>query len=508
MIRIPEIITDREAVQAKIKEATTKLYDISRKSYGPLSGNMILGFGHGAPLFSHDGVTNIKMVRDADPFVDDVIQSVRLSSERNNQKAGDGTTAVVLLAHHLYISARKMEGQGLHARQVLVKLKEAEKLALDYIDSVSKPISEGLLEKVATISANDPALGKMISKVMETVGKDGGVMIESYEGLGVHPEIVEGFYFGKGFRDTALINDIANNQSQHTDVPILISSKRFATEVDIAPIVQKLIDSNFTEVVLIADMGEDAIGVLQKVKSIGKIMIVPVEPPFIAGSQTLFLDDIALLTGARLYTGADFDPSENLGFAKEVLITGSATTVLGGDANTVEVESRIKALREQVKKDDNPQDVQYAKERLARLSGKMAIIKVGGALEFERDELKLRIQDAVCAVQSAMKDGIVPGGGVTLARVAGSEFDDTFKQPFRILMENSGLNPDAYLAHLEGTGAWFGYNLKHITSEPKDALELGVVDPTLVIKEVVRNAISVASALILSDTALAYNSKE
>jgi chaperonin GroEL len=511
-LQIPKLETDRNIVQRKIKEASTTLYDVAKAAYGPGSSNVILGFRHGAPLFSHDGVTNLKMVRHEDQFIDDIIQAIKTVSEQNNQKVGDGTTAVVILAHHLLMAAQKMEGLGVAQREIVAKLNQAREVALAYIDSIKKPVTmakdESNLEKVATVSAGDPEIGAMIADVMHAVGSDGGVVIESYEGLGVHPEIVNGFYFSKGYRDTALINDPTNNQSLHENVPILISSKKFSTNVDIGPILQKVHDAGIKEFVLIADITDEVGQTLLMNRGKGIIAVSVIEPPFVSGSRSLFLDDIALLVGAKVYEGNDFDPSVYLGFAKEVLITGSSTTILGGDGDEKAVKERIKVLRAQANEATHPQSIQFAKDRLARLSGKMAKIKVGGALEAERDELKLRVQDAVCAVQSAVKDGIVPGGGCTLARVSGTDFDEAFKQPFRTLMVNAGQNPDAYLAKLSPSETWTGFDLTNLTDDPQDMFDTGVIDAALVQKEVVRNATSIVVQLIMSGAQLAQPEKD
>lgn len=505
-MQVPKIIF-RTETQAKIKHASSVLYKVAKTAYGPKSGNVILGFTHADPLLSHDGITNIKMVDSEDPFESDIIKIIRQASEKNNQKVGDGTTAVIILTHPLILETQKMEAQGLKPREIVSKLREAETVALDYLDSISQPVKNNL-EEVATISAGDKAIGQMLSDIMKEVGKDGGVVIEAYEGLGIHPEIVDGFYFGKGFKETALINDPSNNQSNHTDMPVLISSEKFTSEVDIAPILKSLRDGGFKEFLLIADVGDGALKTLAMSKSAGIIHGVVVEPPYVSGGRSLFLDDIAIMCGAKVYEGVNFDPKEYLGLAKEVLVNAYSTTVIGGDMDKKAVKDRIKQLRVQLKEVDHPLSIQFAKERLARLSGKMAIIKVGGALEFEREELKLRIQDAVCAVQSALKEGIVPGGGCALVRVQGTAFDDIFKTPFRQLMKNADLNPESFLAHLEGLGAWYGFDLNNLVTEPEDMLKLGVIDPTIVIKEVVRNAVSIVCGLITAGAELAYSEKE
>lgn len=505
--KIPVVITDRDIVQEKIKSASTTLYNVAKAAYGPGSGNVILGFRHGPPMLSRDGVTNIKMVRSEDIHEDDIIQSIKEASEKNNKKVGDGTTAVTILSHHLIQAAQKLEGKGFNPMEIAKKLHAAEKTALDYIESITKPADE-YLTKVATISANDENLGQMIADIVSEVGKDGGVIIEQYEGLGVHNELIDGFYFAKGYKDTSLINDMQLNQSVHIEVPILISSKVFSTEADIRPVLESCVNNGIKELVIIGEVKDEALEVLKYGKSKGQFHVVPVDPPFSSGSTTLFLDDCSIMTGGKTYDGIDFSLENHLGFAKEVIITESATSILGGDSDKKEVKARIASLHEQLKESDAPLSVQFIKERLARLTGKMAIIKVGGALELEREETKLRVQDAVCSVQSAMKEGIVPGGGTTLARIEGTYFDEAFKEPFKLLVSNVGLNPETYLSRLDESEVWQGFNLKDITDKPIDLLEAGVVDASLVIKEIVRNAISVAASLITAGVILSYKDKD
>lgn len=508
MIQIPQIEVDRDKLQAKIAKASETLYAVAKAAYGPAAGNVMLGFKHGAPMLSRDGVTNLSQVRLSDAIEDDVVQTIWQVSEKNNKKVGDGTTAVVILAHHLLMAAQRLEGKGFNPMEIAAKLRSAEKVALDYIDDVKiTSKDESLLEHIATVSAGDKELGAMIADVMKEIGKDGGVVIEQYEGLGVQNEVIDGFYFAKGFKDTDLIKDPATNQSNHTDVPILISNKNFDSEVDIAPVLEKIVNAGFKELIIIGEVNGSALQTLKLVRSKGILAAVPVDPPYVVGGRSLFLDDLAVMTGATVYNGVDFDAAM-LGHAKEVLTTEWATSVLGGDADPELVNERIHSLQEQVKELDHPQSIQFAKDRLARLTGKMAIIRVGGAIEFERDETKLRVQDAVCAVQSSMKEGVVPGGGITLARISGTEFDAAFKEPFRQLMINAGLNPDAYLAKLDGTDTWQGFNLRNLTEQPIDLMKEGVLDPSLVAKEIVRNATSVAAGLITASASIAYGEKQ
>jgi len=508
MVKATQVITDRDALQDKIARASEQVYKVAKAAYGPKAGNVVLGFKHGAPLLSRDGVTNIKRIKLADPVEDDIAQVIMQASEKNNQKVGDGTTAVVILTHHLLLAARRLESKGLNPMEIAEKLREAEKIALDYIQSIKKESKDEYLQKIATVSAGDPDLGAMIADIMQEVGKDGGVMIEQYEGLGVHNEIIDGFYFHKGYKDTDLINDQAANQSNHTEVPIFISNKTFNTEIEIAPVLNDIVRAGHKEIIMIAEINNLALETLKMSRAKGLLLAVPVDPAYTVGGRTLFLDDIAIKTGGKVYNGVQFNVEEHLGFASEVLVTEHATTILDGDGDKTLIKERIKNLKEQLKDEEHPQSIQFIKDRLARLTGKMAIVRVGGAIEFEREEVKLRVQDSVSAVQSAMKDGILPGGGSALARVKGTEFDDAFTQPFKALFDNAGLNPESYLARLEGVDAWQGFNLRNISDKPVDMLKEGVIDPSLVISEVVTNAIALVRGLITASAALPDPDKE
>lgn len=506
-MKIPLVLTEREPLQQKIAKASETLYQMAKAGYGPGAGNAILGFRHGPPMLSRDGVTNIKQVRSEDAFEDDIIQAIREVSEKNNQKVGDGTTAVVILAYHLYTAARILEAQHINPMEIAARLKAAEQIVLKQIDEIKQPIGERL-EQIATVSAGDPDLGAMIADIMKEVGVDGGVIIEQYEGLGVHNELINGFYINRGYKDTDLINNPSLNQSSHVDVPILISNKTFNTNVDIGPVLDSINKAGFKEVIMVGEVQNEALQTLKLAKGKGVLLVVPIDPPYAVGGRTLFLDDIALMTGAKVYDGTEFDAGEYLGEAKEVLVNGYSTTIVGGDGKPTEVAERVKSLKEQLEEETHPQSIQFIKDRLARLTNKMAIIKVGGAIEFERDEVKLRVQDAVCAVQSALKDGILPGGGVFLARVTGTEFDDAFKQPFKQLVANSGKNPEALLPLVEAAGVWEGFNLRNMTDKPVDLLEQGIIDPSLVIKEIVTNAVSVVSGLITANAAIAWDKEQ
>lgn len=519
LIKVPVIETDRQKLQAKIAHASEELYKVAKAAYGPGAGNVGIGYRHGAPQISRDGVKNMSQVRLTDPIEDDIILALRQASEKNNKIVGDGTTAADILAHHLLIDAQKMEGQHINPMEIEARLKKAEKIALDYIETLKlEPGPKLKLVDVATVACGDVALGQLIADTIEEIGANGGAIIEPYDGLGYHAKLTQGFYFGKGYTDTELINDPSSNQAEYTDVPILVATAPIQTEVDMGPIIRKTVEAGHQRLVVIGSFGQPALSMLRKARSQGLIMVTPVEPPYVAGGRSLFLEDLALMVGGRVYGGSSYDPTDHLGKAEQVLITEWATTIMGGDANPEALSQRIRNLEKQIEELDSPGSIRFAKDRVARLSGKMAIIQVGGATEFERDEVKERVLDAVSAVQSAMKEGVVPGGGVTLAHITGTDFDAAFKEPFRQLAANCGHNPDELLAKLDPKDAWKGYNLREPVADlsiaengstirtlknPINLQKAGIVDPTLVVKEVVRNSISIVGKLITASAWIA-----
>lgn len=498
-------------VQARIASALEKVYNVAAASYGPKAGVALIEQPYGAPTASRDGVTNIKKVNLSDPVENMVAEIVKQASEQNNRKVGDGTTAVAILAYHLYVAARKMTTGGHNRMEVADRLNRAATRVLSQLDALSVPVDKSILRNVSAVASGDEAIGAMIADVVDTVGVEGGVTIEDFKGLGIHNEIVDGFYFRKGYTNINLINDPTNLESHHTDVPILVTEKRLATVPDIAPLLDKIAGAGLKDLVIVGDVTDEALSVLLLNRMKGIISTTVVDIPVFAGTRSMTLEDLAVLTGGSVFmagaTGGDFD-LEMLGVASRVEVTGYSTAIIGADGAQEDIEARIEEIRNQLKEATHPGDIEAIKDRLARLTGKVAIIRVGGATDIEQQEVKLRVQDAVCAVQAAIRGGVCPGGGVTLARVTGVEFANAYKQPFKQLVGNAGLNAEAYLARVEEAKEWHGFNLKNLSDKPVSMLGAGIVDPTLVLREVVRNANSIVSKLIIATTAITYNDRE
>lgn len=495
------VVVTGDELNSKILSGVEKIYQVAKTAYGPKSGNVVIEQVYGDPLVSHDGVTNVEKVFLKDPIENQAAAILKQASKKSNKKVGDGTTGVVILAYHLYKEARRLIADGTNPMEVSRLLKETAADAVLQLDKMKTPVKGGLLSHVANISAGDPDIGSMIADVIEDVGIDGGVTIEDFAGAGIYNEIVDGFYFRKGFTNINLVKDPSNLESKLDNVRILISEKRLQTATDIAPILEKVVASGTRELLIVGDVGEEALSVLILNRLNGVITTTVVDAPVYDAMRSLFMEDLALYTDAKTVlpgsNPSDFNV-DMLGAAEKVIVNEHSTTILGGDGDEDSIRARVNELREQLAEAESEVTVDALKGRLSRLSGKVAIVRVGGSVEAEQQETKLRVQDAICAVQAAIKDGVVPGGGLSLARIKPLAFEGAFQAPFRTLVENAGYNPAEAIWKALQKGTWYGYNLRdeNFDYKPVDLLKAGVVDPTSVMKEVVLNASSVVSQLI------------
>lgn len=511
-------VQDREVVfgeelLSRITSGVEKIYQVAEAAYGPKAGNVIIEMPYGDPLVSRDGVTNVEKVFLSDPVENQAAAIIKQASKKSNKKVGDGTTAVVILAYHLYKEARKLIGAGHNQMEVAKQLRETARDAIEQIDLLKKPVDNKLLRYVANISAGDEAIGEMIADVIQEVGVDGGVTLEDFPGVGIYNEIVDGFYFRKGFTNINLTTDPTNLESKHDKVNILITEKKLTTSTDIAPILEKVVQAGTKELVIVGDVGEEALNVLFLNRLKGIITTTVVDAPVFDSMRSLFLEDLAIITDGRVLlpgsNASDFE-LEWLGMAGKVIVNEYSTTILEGDGNERQVRDRITELRNQFQEAESEVTIEALKNRLSRLTGKIAIVRVGGATEAEQGEVKLRVQDAICATQAAIKDGIVPGGGVALVRIKPTAFTEAFQAPFKTLMSNAGYNSEKALAEALNASEWKGFNLRveDFDYKPVDLLKAGVVDPASVIKEVIQNAASVVSQLITLKSSIYYEDRD
>jgi chaperonin GroEL len=500
------------------------LYDAVKTTMGPKGRNVVISKSFGSPTVTHDGVSVAKGVELAD--VDDDTLGYKVGAElikqaasKMNDVAGDGTTTVTVLTYHILNEANKLIAAGHSPMQLRRGLEEAAHEVLAKLGSFSEDIkaNKQRVAEVATISAGDPEIGNLIADVIDKVGKDGVVTVEEGQGLALESEVVEGFTFDRGFVSAYMVTDTARMEAVADKPAIVVTDKKISSIQEFLPLLEKLAAAGKKDLVLIAeDVEGEALGTLVLNKLKGVFNTIAVKAPAFGDRRKEILEDIAILTGGQVITddrGMTFENVELdvVGSARKVIVDKDNTTIIEGGGSASEVKARIAQINGQVKAASSEYDRENLEKRRAALSGKVAVIKVGGATETEIEEKKFRVDDAVHAVKAALDEGIVPGGGVTLVNLSrmleeaqAKAVDryaetgpgrhllkDALEQPFKILLENAGQNPEEWLPKVrEKKGQ--GLNVLQPEKGLTDLKAAGVVDPTRVVKEAIQNSVSVA----------------
>ena len=515
MSKLSKNITYEDELQAGIALGIEKVYRVAKAAYGPLAGNAFLEENYGDPTISRDGVTNVEKVYLEDAVENMAARTLIQASRKSDKKVGDGTTAVTILSYHLYKEARKLISSGENRMAVSKKLQEVATEVLGKIDAYVKDVDDSLLKSVAVVSAGDENIGEMISDIISEVGSDAGITVEDFAGVGIYNEIVDGFYWRRGFTNINLINDASNLESNLSNVSIFLSDRSFKAAAEIYPVIEKMVGGlgKGKEVLFVGDFADEVLAALVLNKINGVLIPTIVDVNTFGPMRTMFLDDLATVTGSVVLAQGtnpkDFH-IDMLGGADKVIVNEFSTTIMGGDGPVEDLNTRVTELKAQLADADSPVTQNALRDRISRLTGKIAIIRVGGATETEQGETKLRVRDAVCAVQAAVKGGVVPGGGVTLARIGAtlSSFSDSYKEPFKQLVDNAGENAEAYIAKvLDSPDLWSGFNLRD-NKGIVNLLDAGVLDPADVIREVVTNSASVVAKLITTTVAVTYVNRE
>lgn len=502
----------------RVLEGARILYEAVKTTMGPKGRNVVISKGYGAPSVTHDGVTVAKGVDIAD--VDDETLGYKVGAElikqaasKMNDVAGDGTTTVTVLTYHILNEANKLIAAGHNPMLLRKGLETAADTVLGELGAFAEDITgnKKRVAEVATISAGDAAIGDLIADVIEKVGKDGVVTVEEGRGLELESEVVEGFTFDRGYVSPYMVTDTARMEAVYDKPAIVITDKKIGSVQEFLPLLEKLAQAGKKDLVLVAeDVEGEALGTLILNRLKGVFNTVAVKAPAFGDRRKDILNDIAVLTGAQVITedrGMSFEnvDLDVVGTARKVIVTKDETTIIEGAGHASEVQDRIQQIQAQVDAATSEYDKEQLEKRRAALSGKVAVIKVGGATETEIEEKKYRVDDAVAAVKAALSEGIVPGGGVTLVNLAqglDAKGDDAFvaghqllkralEQPFRILMTNSGLNADEWLPQVRKAKAGQGVNVND-PSKLVDLKSAGVIDPVAVTKQAVQNATSIA----------------
>lgn len=507
-----------EDARRRVLGGAEVLYNAVKTTMGPKGRNVVISKGFGAPSVTHDGVTVAKGVEIAD--VDDETLGYKVGAElikqaanKMNDVAGDGTTTVTVLTYHILNEANKLIAAGHNPMLLRKGLESAAQEVITELQTMAEDVStkKGRIAEVATISAGDAEIGRLIADIIEKVGKDGVVTVEEGQGLALESEVVEGFTFDRGFVSPYMVTDTARMEAVYDKPAILITDKKLTSIQEFLPVLEKLAQSGKKDLVLIAeDVEGEAMGTLILNRLKGVFNTVAIKAPSFGDRRKDVLGDIATLTGATVISeeqGYTFETAEleMLGSARKVIVTKDETTIIEGAGNPTEVDNRINQITAQANAATSEYDRENFEKRRAALSGKVAVIKVGGATETEIEEKKYRVDDAVAAVKAAMAEGIVPGGGVTLidlastikitgndSSAAGAQLlKNALEQPFRILMDNAGLNADEWLPQVKSAKAGQGVDVND-ASKLVDLKTAGVVDPARVTKEAIQNAVSIA----------------
>jgi chaperonin GroEL len=494
------------------------LYDAVKTTMGPKGRNVVISKSYGNPTVTHDGVTVAKGVEIDD--VDDETLGYKVGAElikqaanKMNDVAGDGTTTVTVLTYHILNEANKLIAAGHNPMQLRKGLEGAAQDVIKQLDTQSEDIAgkKNRVAEVATISAGDEQIGNLIADVMEKVGKDGVVTVEEGQGLTMESEVVEGFTMDRGYVSPYMVTDTTRMEAVYDKPAILVTDQKISSIQDFLPMLEKLAQAGKKDLVLIADDVEgEALGTLILNRLKGVFNTVAVKAPAFGDRRKEILQDIAILTGGEVIsedTGTTFENAELsvIGTARRVIVTKDDTTIIEGAGSAADVKARIAQINAQVDSASSEYDKENLEKRRAALSGKVAVIKVGGATETEIEEKKFRVDDAVAAVKAALDEGIVPGGGVTLVdaakaiKITGGDSElaganllkNALEQPFRILLTNSGLNPDEWLPQVKKGKGGMGVDVNN-PDKLTDLKAAGIVDPARVTKEAVQNAASIA----------------
>ncbi|HVO86326.1 MAG TPA: chaperonin GroEL [Candidatus Binatia bacterium] len=510
-----------EDARRRILGGAQILYDAVKTTMGPKGRNVVISKSYGAPTVTHDGVTVAKGVEIED--VDDETLGYKVGAElikqaasKMNDVAGDGTTTVTVLTYHILNEANKLIAAGHNPMQLRKGLEAAASDVLAKLGSLSEDIAnkKGRIAEVATISAGDEQIGKLIADVMEKVGKEGVVTVEEGQGLALESEVVEGFTMDRGYASPYMVTDTARMEAVYEKPAILVTDQKISSIQEFLPILEKLATAGKKDLVIIAeDVEGEALGTLILNRLKGVFNTVAIKAPSFGDRRKEILEDIAILTGGELISeerGTTFENAElsMIGSARKVIATKDETTIVEGSGSASAVKARIEQINRQIEASSSEYDREQLEKRRAALSGKVAVIKVGGATETEIEEKKFRVDDAVAAVKAALAEGIVPGGGATLIylsqgiRVKGTDSEavgaqilkNALEQPFRILLTNAAKNPDEFLPQIR-TGQQGSVGVDVTDDTPGKYVNLktaGIVDPTRVAKEAIQNAVSIA----------------
>lgn len=511
-----------EDARIKLKAGVDKLTNAVKVTIGPKGRNVVLDKGYGAPHIVNDGVTIAKEIELEDKFENMGAELIKEVASKTNDVAGDGTTTATILAQAIVSEGLKNVAAGANPIIIRHGIEKGVRALVEELKNISKPISSREEKKqVASISANDEAVGEIIAEILEEVGNDGVVTIEEGQSFGIEKEIVKGMQFDRGYISPYMITNAERMEAEYSDVSILITDKKVSSLQSILPLLEKLAQSGRKDLVIIAeDIDGEALTTFVVNKLRGTFNVLGIKAPGFGDRRKEMLADIAIVTGGRVITeelGLKLENTEldALGRASKVVATKDNTTIVDGRGEKTAIEDRVAQINKEIELSDSDFDKEKLKERLGKLAGGVAVIKVGAATETEMKEKKLRIEDALAATRAAIAEGIVVGGGTALVRasnalnnlnVSGEEkigveiLAKAIEEPLRQIADNAGDKGEVVVEEVKKLTANMGYNA--LTGKFEDLIVSGIVDPTKVARSALQNAASAAAMILTTETAV------
>ena len=516
-------VTFGDSSRAKLVEGVNILANAVKVTLGPKGRNVVIQKSFGSPVITKDGVTVAKEIELEDKLQNMGAQMVKEVASKTADKAGDGTTTATVLAQSIVREGMKFVTAGMNPMDLKRGIDKAVAAAVTELDKISKPCSTSKeITQVASISANsDETIGELIASAMEKVGKDGVITVEDGKGLQDELEVVEGMQFDRGYLSPYFINNPDKQEAVLEDPYILITDKKISNIRDLLPVLEGVAKSGKPLFIIAEDVEGEALATLVVNNMRGILKTVAVKAPGFGDRRKAMLEDIAILTNGTVISeevGYTLEKAtlEELGRASRIEVDKENTTVIGGAGDKEAIDSRVKAIQTQIEIATSDYDKEKLQERVAKLAGGVAVIKVGAATETEMKEKKARIDDALHATRAAVEDGIVAGGGVALIRakiavkdLKGANPDQdagikivlrAMEEPLRQIAANSGDEPSVVVAKVLEMKGNHGYNAA--TGEYADLVETGVIDPTKVTKTALVNAASIAGLLLTTDCAI------
>ncbi|MBB3870339.1 chaperonin GroEL [Parageobacillus toebii NBRC 107807] len=521
-----EIKFSEEARRAMLR-GVDKLADAVKVTLGPKGRNVVLEKKFGSPLITNDGVTIAKEIELEDPFENMGAKLVAEVASKTNDVAGDGTTTATVLAQAMIREGLKNVTAGANPMGIRKGIEKAVAVAVEELKAISKPIKgKESIAQVAAISAADEEVGQLIAEAMERVGNDGVITLEESKGFTTELDVVEGMQFDRGYVSPYMITDTEKMEAVLENPYILITDKKISNIQDILPILEQVVQQGKPLLIIAEDIEGEALATLVVNKLRGTFTAVAVKAPGFGDRRKAMLEDIAILTGGEVISeelGRELKSATiaSLGRASKVVVTKENTTIVDGAGDSERIKARINQIRAQLEETTSEFDREKLQERLAKLAGGVAVIKVGAATETELKERKLRIEDALNSTRAAVEEGIVAGGGTALMNVYNkvaaieAEGDEAtgvkivlraIEEPVRQIAQNAGLEGSVIVERLKTEKPGIGFNAA--TGEWVDMIEAGIVDPTKVTRSALQNAASVAAMFLTTEAVVADKPEE